>query len=96
VNDYNYYSKTNNIYSDIKKSYFPIGIEDIIKRNPDIILHNNITSDTFWNQYKKVLNAVKNNKIFIINSNSIFSPTPFTFAKNLQKLINNIIYEKKQ
>jgi iron complex transport system substrate-binding protein len=98
VNDYNYYSKTNNIYSDINKSYFPVGIEELIKRNPDIIIHtkyNSIFVENFWSKYTVVLNAVKNKKIFMIDSNSIFSPTPLTFASNLQILVNNIIYEKK-
>ncbi|MDR0915163.1 MAG: helical backbone metal receptor [Endomicrobium sp.] len=97
VNDYSHYSKTNNIYSDINKSYFPIGIEDLIKRNPDIIIHtkyNNVVIDTFWKQYTRVLNAVKNKKIFMIDNKSIFSPTPLTFVTNLQILVNKI-YEKK-
>lgn len=94
VNDYNYYSNTLNIYHDIRQSYFPVMIEDIIKRNPDIIIHtkyNNDILDTFWTQYKNIINAVTNSKIFIIDNNDIFSPTPLTFTKSLIILIKKIM-----
>jgi len=90
VNDYNFYTKTENIYKDLNARYPQIGIEDVISKNPDIIILVNmgdITSSEFenWKKYK-TLNAVKNNRIFMIDVNDIFTPTPKTFANGVKLL----------
>jgi iron complex transport system substrate-binding protein len=94
VNDYNYYTKTINIYKDINRRYLSINVEDIIRRNPDIIALANmeyINNEEIqnWRKYK-MISAVKNNKIFIINSDNMFAPTPLTFAKALKRLANAV------
>ncbi|MDR3195298.1 MAG: helical backbone metal receptor [Endomicrobium sp.] len=91
ANDYNFYSNTVNAYSDINKNYFQVVTEDVMNRNPDImVLVNlgNIAKEelSFWRKYK-MLNAVKNNRIFIIDSEDMFAPTPLTFAENLSLLV---------
>ncbi|MDR3281979.1 MAG: helical backbone metal receptor [Endomicrobium sp.] len=94
LNDYNYYSKTTNIYLNTKKSYFPIDIEDVVKRNPDIILIANMgrisnEEKKTWGKYK-MINAVKSNKIFILDFNYMLIPTPVTFAESLKILVKTI------
>ncbi|MDR3256157.1 MAG: helical backbone metal receptor [Endomicrobium sp.] len=96
VNDYNNYTKTINIYDNVDVRYIPVNIEDVIKRNPDIIVLVNagdINSEEIinWNKYK-MIKAVKNNKVFIIDISDIFIPTPLTFAKNTV-ILAKIIYE---
>jgi iron complex transport system substrate-binding protein len=88
VNDYNYYTSTINIYEDIDIRYPSIGIEDVIERNPDIIILVNmgdISADEIkeWKKYPAV-SAVQNNRIYMLDANDIFTPTPSTFAKGVR------------
>lgn len=97
VNDYNYYTSTVNIYENIDMRYPSISIEDVIERNPDIIILVNmgdISKDEIktWKKYKTV-SAVKNNKIFMIDVNDIFTPTPSTFAKGVKILASTVFPE---
>jgi iron complex transport system substrate-binding protein len=94
LNDYNYYSKTINIYANTNRNYFPIDIEDVIKYNPDIIVianmsHISIGEIKIWKKYK-VINAVKNNMIFVVDFDYMFIPTPMTFAESLTVLVKTI------
>jgi iron complex transport system substrate-binding protein len=95
VNDYNYYTKTVNLYKGADIRYLAVNIEDIIKRNPDIILVNagDINSEEIrnWNKYK-MIKAVKNSKIFMIYAGDIFTPTPLTFTK-WAAILAKVIYE---
>jgi iron complex transport system substrate-binding protein len=96
VNDYNHYTKTINLYKDADTRYLAVNIEDIIKRNPDIIVLVNagdIKSEEIrnWNKYK-MIKAVRNSKIFMIYDGDIFTPTPLTFIKGVAMLAK-IIYE---
>jgi iron complex transport system substrate-binding protein len=96
VNDYNYYTKTVNLYKGTDMRYLAVNIEDIIKRNPDVIVLVNagdINSEEIrnWNKYK-MIKAVRNSKIFMISAGDIFTPTPLTFAKGAAMLAK-VIYE---
>jgi iron complex transport system substrate-binding protein len=95
INDYNYYTKTKNLYGDINLKYFSVDIENVLERNPDIIIIINmgylgIKEKEIWQKYK-LLNAVKNNKIFVLDEKDLFMLTPLTFSKSVEILIN-IIY----
>ncbi|GHT50725.1 ABC transporter substrate-binding protein [Endomicrobiia bacterium] len=94
MNDYNHYTKTINIYKNIDARYPFVNTEDVIERNPDIIMLVNIgriNSEEIqnWRKYK-MISAVKNNRIFIIDSDSMFTPTPLTFAKGVEVLANTV------
>jgi iron complex transport system substrate-binding protein len=96
VNNYNYYTKTVNLYGDTDMRYLAVNIEDIIRRNPDIIVLVNagdINSEEMrnWNKYK-IIKAVRNSKIFMIYDGDIFTPTPLTFAKGVAMLAK-VVYE---
>ncbi|MDR3253654.1 MAG: helical backbone metal receptor [Endomicrobium sp.] len=90
INDYNCYTNTVNIYKNIDKRYIFINIENVIENDPDIILIVNtgdakILEKRKWYKYQ-MIKAVKNNKIFTINAEDIFIPTPLTFVKNVAML----------
>ncbi|MDR1928489.1 MAG: helical backbone metal receptor [Endomicrobium sp.] len=97
INEYNHYLKTINVYHDIKLRYFPVSIEDVINRNPNIILlindkYINIKEKRKWEKYK-IINAVKNKKVFMIDTCILLEPTPLKFAKGLI-ILEKIIYDK--
>ncbi|AKL97774.1 ABC transporter substrate-binding protein [Endomicrobium proavitum] len=95
VNDYNRFTKTVNVYKEINRRYPQIDIEDVLKKNPDIIILVNMGDISLqetknWLKYKNI-NAVKNNKVFMLDVNDIFTPTPLTFAIGVE-IISKIIY----
>jgi len=92
VNDYGCYTKSVNVYEDFNVRYFVVDIENVVEHNPDIILLANmgdINGEEImkWNRYK-MIKAVKNNKVFMIDvtNNCIFTPTPLAFAKSVEML----------
>lgn len=95
VNDYNYYTKTVNVYENLDMRYPSVDIESVLEKNPEIIVLVNMgdiskEETETWKKYK-TLNAVKSGKIFMIDVNDIFTPTPSTFAKGV-KILARLIY----
>lgn len=71
--------------------------EGILVRNPDVIfviLMGSLSADEKekWETYKS-LNAVKNKKIFVLDSEKTCSPTPLDFTDALEQMIG-LIYGK--
>ncbi|MCL2484888.1 MAG: helical backbone metal receptor [Endomicrobia bacterium] len=94
VNSYNYYTKTLNVYADVMLRYPAVEIENVLQKDPDIIILVNMGDITpheikFWKKYKNIT-AVKNDKIFMIDVNDMFTPTPSTFAKGVTLLAHTI------
>ncbi|MCS7244661.1 MAG: helical backbone metal receptor [candidate division WOR-3 bacterium] len=85
-----------NIFDD-RSGYFIVSEEEVIKRNPDIIIvaHSNISiinikSRKFWNK----INAIKNNKIILVDENLFNKPGPnivsaIKFLKSKLKEVEN-------
>ncbi|MDR1195725.1 MAG: helical backbone metal receptor [Endomicrobium sp.] len=97
VNDYNYYTSTFNIYNDIDIRYPQVNVEDVIERNPDIIIMvdmGDIGKDEIknWQKYSAI-SAVQNQRIYMIDVNDVFTPTPSTFAKGVKILAATIFPE---
>lgn len=72
--------------------------EQIIKLNPDVIIITLMGIDgeqekKIWKKYN-MINAVKNDKIFLIDSDKICSPTPLTFVE-VVNLFHKIAYHKR-
>ncbi|MCM8787480.1 MAG: ABC transporter substrate-binding protein [Candidatus Omnitrophica bacterium] len=75
--------------------------EQVVIENPDVIIITTmgITGEKEkenWQRYKTI-NAVKNNRIYIIDSYKLCSPTPVSFVETLEELVNILhpnIYEK--
>ena len=97
VNEYNKYINGINVFGNIDMRYPNISVESIIEKNPDVIMLVNMgdVSDQEiikWNKYKNIT-AVKNNKIYLLEANDIFTPTPKRFLngiKVLRKKLNTI------
>ena len=94
LNDYNRYTRTKNIYENvINARYSPVIIEDVLSRNPDIIvivdMDANDASVESWNKYANI-KAVKNKRVYMLKADDLFSPTPTNFADTVKQL-NKII-----
>jgi iron complex transport system substrate-binding protein len=93
MNDYNYYTKTVNIYKDADVRYLAVSVEDVIERNPDVIIlfanMRDVSSEEVikWKKYKSV-KAVKDGRVFVIDSGDMFKFTPLTFAESVTMLAN--------
>lgn len=95
MNDYMEMSKSQNIAADLTTG--SITREAVVLRNPDVIfvVTMGIVGDEEkrnWEKFKQV-NAVKNKKIFIIDSDLACTPTPITFVKTLETIID-LTYSK--
>jgi len=90
VNEYNKYVNGTNIFEDIDMRYPNISVESVIEKNPDVIMLVNMgdVSDQEilkWNKYKNI-SAVKNNKIYLLEADDIFTPTPKKFLNGIKVL----------
>jgi len=99
VNEYNKYINGINIFGNIDMRYPNISVESVIEKNPDIILLVNMgdVSDKEiikWNKYKNIT-AVKNNKIFLLEADDIFTPTPKKFLNGI-KVLQEKLENRKQ
>lgn len=73
--------------------------EEVIKENPDVIIivTMGIVGEREKNKWErfKVLNAVKDNRIFIVDSHRLCSPTPLGFAEMLEEIAGLLHPEMK-
>ena len=65
--------------------------EKVIEANPDCIIIADMgivgeKEKTIWQQHE-MLNAVKNNRIYIVDSYIVCSPTPVSFVDSLKKIV---------
>ena len=94
VNEYNKYINGINVFCDIDMRYPNISIESVIEKNPDVILLVNMgdVSDQEiykWNKYKNIT-AIKDNKIYLLEADDIFTPTPRKFLNGIKVLQNKL------
>ncbi|MFN3966608.1 MAG: ABC transporter substrate-binding protein [Endomicrobiia bacterium] len=73
--------------------------EEILRRNPDVIIITTMgivaeEEKKIWQKYKSI-NAVKNNRIYIIDSEKLCSPTPVSFVETLQEIVY-ILYSRHE
>ncbi len=90
VNDFNKFAGGKNIFADMNMRYPNVNIESVLERNPDVIIlvdMGDVGKEEVkrWQKYK-TLNAVKNDKIIMLEAKEIFTPTPKTFLDGLKKL----------
>lgn len=65
--------------------------EEVLKQNPDIIIITTmgivgLEEKKLWQKYRTI-NAVKNNRIYIVDSDKLCSPTPLSFVKILEEIV---------
>jgi iron complex transport system substrate-binding protein len=74
-----------------KNVRYPLyNVEEVIKQNPDVIIIAKGHADRkdiikFWQEFKTI-NAVKNNRIYLIDARKICCPTPLAFVEGLEEL----------
>jgi len=92
MNDYITFAGGENIAYDLRIG--SITRETVLKRNPDVIFI--VTMGIMGNSQKKEweavksLNATKNKKIFIVNSDKACTPSPVSFAETLEDMVKSI------
>jgi iron complex transport system substrate-binding protein len=90
LNDFIEFSGGINIAKDAKTGIY--SREAVLKENPDVIIiaTMGILADKekeIWGKYKN-LEAVKNNRIYIMDAYKLCSPTPVSFLETLEELVN--------
>jgi iron complex transport system substrate-binding protein len=80
-----------NIFADLNARYPRINIEEVITRNPDVIVvvtqMDSETGDVIWDNFYEI-NAVKNARIHTIPADIVCQPTPRMFLEGLKAVIN--------
>lgn len=88
VNDYIELAGGVNIAAENKSGFY--SREEVLKQNPDVILIvtmgiTGAREKKMWERFKN-LKAVRNNKVVILDSNKMCSPTPVSFPGMLEEL----------
>ena len=88
INDYLDFAGAINIFRDAPSG--SVGREEAIVRNPDIIfiVTMGLKGDNerqLWKRYASV-NAVKNGRVHVLDSDDVCSPTPLSFARSLKHI----------
>jgi iron complex transport system substrate-binding protein len=92
INDMINYANGINIASDSILPWPILNVEEIIQRNPDIIIISDMGQITeqakkMWDEERFAgINAVKNQKIFLIESDLLCQPTPLNFINAVRKI----------
>jgi iron complex transport system substrate-binding protein len=89
VNDYIELAGGINIFKEAGSGL--ISREEVLKRNPDVILIATMgisgeDERKTWHKYK-MINAIKHNRIHLVDPDSICSPTPVSFAEYLPEIV---------
>lgn len=88
INDYIEFAGGINIARNAKVGIY--SREQVLKNNPDVIIIVTMgivgeKEKEIWDKYK-TLNAVKNDRIYIIDSYKLCSPTPVSFGEALEEI----------
>ena len=82
-----------NIFADTRASYPRVNIEEVVARNPDVILMvADMESDRVqrvWTTMDKI-NAVKHGRVYTLNADLVCQPTPRMFAKGLKTVVKRL------
>ena len=81
-----------NLAYDLKRG--SITRETVVSRNPDVIFivsmgNTGEEERNIWKSFGEV-NAVRNNRIFLLDSNEAALPTPVTYANTLQQMVTQL------
>ena len=88
INDFIEFGGGINIADDLKSGFF--SREEVLKADPDVLIIVTMgikgeKEKKTWEKFK-TLKAVRNNNIFILDSNKLCSPTPLSFVKALEEI----------
>ncbi len=98
INDFINFAGGENIARDLRSGFF--SREEVLRSNPDIIIIVTMgisgeQEKENWQRYSN-LKAVRNNRIFIIDSYKLCSPTPVSFVETLEEVITLLHPERKK
>jgi len=90
VNDYIEFSGGINIAKKTREGIY--SREQVLKENPDVIIITTMgmageTEKEVWQNFE-TLNAVKFDRIYIIDTDKLTSPTPTSFVKTLEEIVH--------
>jgi len=90
ANDFIYFCGGENIFSDSIIKYPRVSREEVLKRNPQAIMlvtMGNVSAKEkdYWKGFKE-LEAVKNNRIYVIEADKVCRPTPLSFLEGLREV----------
>ena len=89
INDYIQFAGGTNIFQDAGLG--SVSMEEVIKKNPDIIIiaTMGISGENERNAWKRFtsIEAVKKNKVYIVDPDRLCSPTPVSFAEYLAEIV---------
>ena len=74
--------------------------ERVLKQNPEVIIITTMgivgeNEKKIWQRYKSI-DAVKNNRIYIIDSDKLCSPTPVSFVQTLEELVGILHFDSEE
>jgi len=89
VNDFIEFAGGMNIARDVKVGIY--SREKVLEKNPDVIIIVTMgirgrEEKEIWQRYENI-NAVKNKRIYILDSYKICSPTPVSFLETLKEMV---------
>jgi len=97
INDFIEFAGGINIAKEEKTGLY--SMEKVLEKNPDVIIiaEMGIIGEKEKNAWLKIkaLNAVKNNQIYIMDAYKLCSPTPVSFFKTLEEIVE-IFYPSKK
>jgi iron complex transport system substrate-binding protein len=81
-----------NIFKDITTKYPRINCEEILLRNPEVIILVTMGDVTeaqraFWQKFNKI-DAVRDNRIYVVDANLVCRPTVSSFLAGIEKITN--------
>lgn len=85
-----------NIFGDVNRKWFACSIEEVVRRNPDIIIFLNMEEEqnSLWEKLNQT-NAVREKRIYSVESTIIASPTPLSFVETVENTYK-ILYLKQE
>lgn len=98
INDYIEIAEGENIANDVKIGFY--SREKVLEDNPDIIIITTMGiagqgEKEIWRNFE-TLNAAKNDRIYIVDSDKFCSPTPVSFVQALEEMVKILHSEDAQ
>ena len=76
-----------NLFGDIDKKYSAVNIEEVVRRNPDVIIELSMGTEkpAPWERFPE-MKAVRENRVFSVNPELFCSPTPASFVDAVERI----------
>ncbi len=77
-----------NIFSSVAGKYLTINLEEVIRRNPEVIISLEMEAESnpdFWNNFPD-LKAVSNKRVFMVTNELFANPTPACYVQAVRYL----------